>query len=117
MWEILAEILDGSQCILQRIVQKISSEVEIFCNVNLAGESSRWVAWKKEPPPPSQVVHFQISSPEAVEVTDQPGMITWEGKFGPDDSVEVDLTVPWAWASAPNGMSHSFQEVFPQHTI
>ena len=35
---------------------------------------------------------------------DQPGMITWEGKFGPDDSVEVDLTVPWAWASAPNGM-------------
>jgi len=39
-----------------------------------------------------------------LQVTDQPGMITWEGKFGPDDSVEVDLTVPWAWASAPNGM-------------
>merc|ERR1719387_2964892 len=39
-----------------------------------------------------------------LQVTDQPGMITWEGKFGPDDSVEVDFTVPWAWASAPNGM-------------
>merc|ERR1719487_1744928 len=39
-----------------------------------------------------------------LQVTDRPGMITWEGKFGPDDSVEVDLTVPWAWASAPNGM-------------
>merc|ERR1719473_1278994 len=39
-----------------------------------------------------------------LQVMDQPGMITWEGKFGSDDSVEVDLTVPWAWASAPNGM-------------
>jgi hypothetical protein len=39
-----------------------------------------------------------------LQVTDQPGMITWEGKFGEGDTVEVDLTVPWAWASAPNGM-------------
>ena len=56
-------------------------------------------------------IHFYGGSPssrnlskQTAQVMDQPGMITWEGKFGPDDSVEVDLTVPWAWASAPNGM-------------
>ena len=66
MWEILAEILDGSQCILQRIVQKISSEVEIFCNVNLAGESSRWVAWKKDKPP-TRILNSIIKQAAQVE--------------------------------------------------
>jgi hypothetical protein len=59
---------------------------------------------QSEAPKPVRRVTLGRLVNRCLQVMDQPGMITWEGKFGPDDSVEVDLTVPWAWASAPNGM-------------
>jgi hypothetical protein len=61
---------------------------------------------KKQPPTadrPVRRVTLRRLINRYLQVTDQPGMITWEGRFGLDDSVQVDLTVPWAWASAPNG--------------
>jgi hypothetical protein len=72
------------------------------------GKKTKQPAVPQTPPQPATKPVRRVTLRRLInrylQVTDQPGTITWEGKFGTDDTVEVDLTVPWAWASAPNGM-------------